>query len=98
MCAEQMAQRVLARHCEVIGGAHTMYPLFSRVLADEAHHVQLCKDVLRQLVAPAEAASLAALLHKTRAIDARFGVTSALVMYATGWFYWLRSLAPGALG
>jgi len=96
MCAEQMAMRVLARHCEVIGDGHAMYSLFSRVLTDEARHVQLCRNVLLRLVAPAEARQLAALLREIRAIDAGFGVTGALIMYAVGWFYWLRSGAPGS--
>ncbi|WP_196493903.1 hypothetical protein [Burkholderia stagnalis] len=93
LCAEQMAMRVLARHCGVIGARHPMYPLLSRVLTDEVRHVRLCTETLRRLVAPSEAVRLAALLDEIRAVDAGFGVTGALAMYAAGWFHALR---PGA--
>jgi len=93
LCAEQMAMRVLARHCATIGDAHPLYPLLARVLADETRHVRLCSDTLRRLVAPSEAAHLAALLDEIRAIDAGFGVTGALAMYAAGW---IQSLRPRA--
>lgn len=92
LCAEQMAMRVLARHCDVIGANHPMYPLLSRVLADETRHVRLCVDTLRRLVAPSETAALAALLAEIRAIDAGFGITGALAMYVAGW---VHSLRPG---
>ncbi|HHL4077619.1 hypothetical protein [Burkholderia sola] len=93
LCAEQMATRVLMRHCATIGEAHPLYPLLSRVLADETRHVRLCADTLRRLVEPSEAASLAALLDEIRAIEAGFGVTGALAMVAAGW---LQSLRPRA--
>ena len=93
LCAEQMAMRVLARHCETIGDAHPLYPLLARVLADETRHVRLCSDTLRRLVEPSEAASLAALLGEIRAIEAGFGVTGALAMYVAGW---AQSLRPRA--
>ncbi|MDF3081934.1 ferritin family protein [Burkholderia sola] len=93
LCAEQMAMRVLARHCATIGDAHPLYPLLSRVLADETRHVRLCADTLRRLVEPSEAASLAALLDEIRAIEAGFGVTGALAMVVAGW---LQSLRPRA--
>ncbi|MGY4726305.1 hypothetical protein [Burkholderia pyrrocinia] len=93
LCAEQMAMRVLARHCATIGDAHPLYSLLARVLADETRHVRLCSDTLRRLVAPSEAAHLAALLNEIRAIDAGFGVTGALAMYAAGW---IQSLRPRA--
>lgn len=93
LCAEQMAMRVLARHCATIGEAHPLYPLLARVLADETRHVRLCSDTLRRLVAPSEAAQLAALLDEIRAIEAGFGVTGALAMYAAGWFQSLRPRA-----
>lgn len=85
--------RVLARHCATIGDAHPLYPLLSRVLADETRHVRLCSDTLRRLVAPSEAAHLAVLLDEIRAIEAGFGVTGALAMVAAGW---LQSLRPRA--
>jgi len=90
LCAEQMALRVLERHCAVIGARHPMHPLLSRVLGDEVQHVRLCGKVLRQLVAPDETAQLAALLREARAIDASFGVTGALAMYLAAWFHALR--------
>ncbi|MGT0191952.1 hypothetical protein ACJ51O_03870 [Burkholderia pyrrocinia] len=93
LCAEQMAMRVLARHCATIGDAHPLYPLLARVLADETRHVRLCSATLRRLVAPSEAAHLAALLDEIRAIEAGFGVTGALAMYAAGW---IQSLRPRA--
>ncbi|VWB61849.1 hypothetical protein BLA6993_02876 [Burkholderia lata] len=93
LCAEQMAMRVLARHCETIGDAHPLYPLLARVLADETRHVRLCSDTLRRLVAPSEAVHLAALLDEIRAIEAGFGVTGALAMVAAGWFQSLRPRA-----
>ncbi|WP_321791080.1 hypothetical protein [Burkholderia pyrrocinia] len=93
LCAEQMAMRVLARHCATIGDTHPLYPLLARVLADETRHVRLCADTLRRLVAPSEAMPLAALLDEIRAIEAGFGVTGALAMYAAGW---IQSLRPRA--
>jgi hypothetical protein len=91
LCAEQMAMRVLARHCATIEKTHAMHPLLAGVLADEARHVRLCEDSLQRLVAPSETTQLAALLREIRAIDASFGVTGALAMYAMGW---LQSLRP----
>ncbi|WGY69099.1 hypothetical protein KEC55_03655 [Burkholderia cepacia] len=93
LCAEQMAMRVLARHCATIGDTHPLHPLLARVLADETRHVRLCSDTLRRLVEPSEAARLAALLREIRAIEAGFGVTGALAMYAAGW---VQSLRPRA--
>lgn len=85
LCAEQMAERVLRRHCAVIGTEHEMYPLLARVLADEKAHVRLCENTLRRIVAPDEAAHLARLLKDIRRVDASFGVTGALAMYVAGW-------------
>ncbi|WP_396329870.1 hypothetical protein [Burkholderia anthina] len=93
LCAEQMAMRVLARHCATLGEAHALHPLFARVLADEARHVRLCADTLRRIVAPSEIVHLAALLDEIRTIEAGFGVTGALAMYAAGW---IQSWRPGA--
>lgn len=92
LCAEQMAERVLRRHCEVIGTAHAMYPLLSGVLEDERRHVRLCSRTLQHVVAPHEQARLARLLAEIRAIEAGFGVTGALAMYAAGW---MHSLSGG---
>lgn len=91
LCAEQMALRVLARHCAVIGRRHPMYSLLSRVLTDEARHVRLCVDTLKRLVSAEEAARLAALLTEIRGIEAGFGVTGAVAMWAVGWWHTLRA-------
>ncbi|UZE32597.1 diiron oxygenase [Pseudomonas sp. B21-059] len=85
LCAEQMAQRVLSRHCAVIGTGHELYPLLSRVLTDEKAHVRLCENTLRRIVAPHEFVHLDLLLKDIRAVDVSFGVTGALAMYVAGW-------------
>lgn len=90
LCAEQMAMRVLARHCATLDKHHAMHALLASVLADEARHVRLCEDSLQRLVAPSEAKPLAALLAEVRAVDASFGVSGALAMYAIAWFQSLR--------
>lgn len=87
LCAEQMATRVLRRHCETIGTQHALYPLISSVLADEHRHVRLCALTLQRMVEPTEAARLSALLEEVRAVDAGFGVSGALWMYAAGLFH-----------
>jgi len=84
MCAEQMAARILQRHCETIGPAHAMHALFSRILADENRHVRLCAHTLQRLVAPHEMARLASLLAEVRKIAAAFGVSGALALYVAG--------------
>ena len=94
LCAEQMAMRVLARHCATIRKGHSMHALLASVLADEARHVRLCEDSLQRLVTPSEADHLATLLREIRAIDASFGVSGALAMYAIAWLQSLRP-APG---
>ena len=85
LCAEQMAERVLTRHCAVLDAGHGLYPLLARVLADEKAHVRLCQNTLRRIVAPHEAGHLARLLKDIRRVDASFGVTGALAMYGAGW-------------
>ncbi|WP_409300354.1 hypothetical protein [Pseudomonas sp. KCJK8993] len=85
LCAEQMAQRVLSRHCAVIGAEHGLYPLLSQVLADEKAHVRLCQGTLQRIVAPHETVHLARLLKDIRRVDASFGVTGALAMCLAGW-------------
>lgn len=92
LCEEQMAVRVLTRHDAVIGVNHPLSPLISRVLADETRHVQFCMMMLQRLVVPPETPTLTALLAKVRAIDAGFGITGALAMYAAGLCY---RLCPG---
>ncbi|WP_409286180.1 hypothetical protein [Pseudomonas protegens] len=85
LCAEQMAERVLRRHCAVLDPGHRLYPLLARVLADEQAHVRLCQNTLRRIVAPGETGRLAALLKDIRAVDASFGVSGALAMLGAGW-------------
>ena len=92
LCAEQMAMRVLQRHCAVLDAQNAMAPLLSRVLADETRHVALCQESLRQLATPEEAPALAELLHEIRRIDASFGVTSAAAMYLASCWYRLRAV------
>jgi len=91
LCAEQMALRIMGRHCATIGPQHALYPLFARVLGDEERHVRLCAHTLQRLVAPHEAAQLARLLAEIRSIDAAFGISGAVAMYAAGVLY--RGLA-----
>ncbi|MDC8757090.1 hypothetical protein [Janthinobacterium fluminis] len=84
LCAEQMATRVLQRHCELIGPHHPLHPLLSGVLADEDRHVRLCSHTLARLVAPQEQPALAALLREIRGIDRAYGVSGAIGMYLAG--------------
>ena len=95
LCAEQMAERVLGRHCAVIGAEHRLYPLLSRVLADEKTHVRLCEQTLRRIVNPHETAHLAKLLGEIRRVESGFGVSGAVAMYVAGW---LIGGPPGAAG
>lgn len=85
LCAEQMAERVLGRHCAVIGVEHSMYPLLSSVLADEKAHVRMCKTTLRRIVTVDELPQLERLLKEIRRVDSSFGITGALVMYLASW-------------
>ena len=91
LCAEQMAQRVLARHCSAIGPAHALHPLLARVLADEARHVQLCQATLQRLVSPQELPALQALLSEVRRIDRRWGISGAIGMHLVGQYHRLTS-------
>lgn len=84
LCAEQMATRVLQRHCAVIGPLHPLCGLLSEVLGDEARHVRLCRHTLEMLVEPHEYEALNALLQDIRAIDRSIGVTGAIGMYFAG--------------
>jgi hypothetical protein len=98
LCAEQMAQRVLTRHREVIGPMHPLYPLLSDVLSDEERHVRLCAHALRRLVRPEERAALAALMQKVRAMDRAWGITGAISMWALGLICRVRAWRPHASG
>jgi hypothetical protein len=87
LCAEQMATRVLQRHCAVLrqqAGPHPLLPLLAGVLADEARHVRLCAHTLARLVAPAEQAALDRLLAEVRRVDRAWGVTGALGLLLAG--------------
>lgn len=91
LCAEQMASRVLQRHCDVLAPQHPLRPLLSGVLSDEERHVRQCGRALATLAAPSEHAALQQLLGEIRAIDRAWGVTGALALWLAGAF--LR-LAP----
>lgn len=84
LCAEQMAMRILRRHCDTIGAQHALHPLFFRVLGDEERHVRLCAHTLQRLVAPHETAQLACLLAEIRSVDAAFGISGAVAMHGAG--------------
>lgn len=84
LCAEQMAVRILQRHCEAIGAGHALYPLFSQVLADERRHVRLCAHTLHRLVAPAEMPCLERVLAEVRKIETGFALSGAVALYAAG--------------
>jgi len=93
LSAEQMASRILARHCALIGPAHALHPLLARVQADEERHVRLCSRTLQRCcVAPQERARLARLMDEVRAVERGFGVTGALGMALAGLA--LRLAAP----
>jgi hypothetical protein len=88
LCAEQMACRVLERHCSLLGPGHPMYPLLAGVLADEQRHVRLCSQTLLRLIPPHERGLMSAMLSQARKLDRAFGITGALAMYCAS--RWLR--------
>lgn len=88
LCAEQMAERVLSRHCAVLAADHPLQPLLGRVLHDERKHVRLCMRTLSLSVSEAEMPRLQRMLAEARAVDRSFGVSGALGMYLAG--IWLR--------
>ncbi|MBC9250255.1 hypothetical protein A9179_08210 [Pseudomonas alcaligenes] len=90
LCAEQMAERVLARHCAVIAADHPLRPLLAGVLNDERKHVRLCQRTLNRIVRPEEQAQLQRLLAEARAVDRAWGVSGALAMYLAGCVLRLR--------
>lgn len=93
LSAEQMASRILQRHCALIGPAHALHPLLSRVLADEDRHIRLCSHTLQRCVAPHEQARLAQLMREVRDTERGFGITGAAGMWFAGLALRLR---PGA--
>jgi hypothetical protein len=93
LSAEQMASRILQRHCALIGPQHALHPLLTRVLADEDRHIRLCSHTLQRCVAPHEAARLAQLMREVRDTERGFGITGALGMFAAGLALRLR---PGS--
>lgn len=84
LCAEQMAERVLTRHCAVLAAEHPLYPLLVSVLGDERKHVRLCQRTLNRIVRPEEQSQLQRMLAEVRAVDRAWGVSGALVMYLAG--------------
>lgn len=84
LCAEQMAERVLSRHCAVLPAEHPLQGLLGRVLADERKHVRMCVRTLGLSVAAHEQPHLQQLLAEARAVDRAWGVTGALGMYLAG--------------
>ena len=94
LCAEQMAMRVLQRHCAVIGPTHPMYPMLQRIENDERRHVRLCMGTLTRLVGVAEQPALAALLRDVRTVERSFGVSGALGLYVAGLTLRLRGRRP----
>lgn len=84
LAAEQMASRILQRHCALIGARHALHPLLTRVLADEDRHIRLCSHTLQRCVAPHEEARLAQLMREVRDTERGFGITGALGMYLAG--------------
>ncbi|WP_454905398.1 hypothetical protein [Variovorax gossypii] len=93
LSAEQMASRILQRHCALIGQQHALHPLLSRVLADEDRHIRLCSHTLQRCVAPHEQARLAQLMREVRDTERGFGITGAAGMWLAGVALRLR---PGA--
>lgn len=93
LSAEQMASRILERHCALIGPQHALHALLSRVKADEERHVRLCSRTLQRCVAPREQARLAQLMREVRDVERGFGITGAVGMYLAGLALRLR---PGA--
>ena len=93
LCAEQMACRVLQRHCEVLDTRNPLYPLLTRVLGDEQRHVRLCRATLMRLTAPDEGATLARLMAELRRVEWSFAVTAALGMYVAA--LGIRLFRPG---
>lgn len=82
LCAEQMAMRVLERHCRAIAPQHPLQALLSRVWADETQHVETCAEVLQKLVQPEESAALRTLLAEIRRVDRAWGFATAVGLYA----------------
>jgi hypothetical protein len=93
LSAEQMASRILQRHCALIGPQHVLHPLLTRVLADEDRHIRLCSHTLQRCVAPHEEARLIQLMREVRDTERGFGITGALGMFAAGLALRLR---PGS--
>ena len=88
LCTEQMAARVLERHCTLLLPSHPLHPLLTRVLADEQRHVRLCSHALTRLVPGHEQVLMTAMMLEVRRVERSFGITGAVGMYAAG--LWLR--------
>lgn len=85
LCAEQMAMRVLQRHCQTIGPNHPMHALLQRICQDEESHVYFCAHTLLDLTTEQEYPQLQQLLREIRAIDRSWGIATALAQYAIAW-------------
>ena len=92
LCAEQMAMRVLARHCATIGDAHPLYPLLARARRRDA----ACPALLGH-AAPSGCAVRGSASRRVAERDprdrGRFRRDGALAMVAAGWFQSLRPRA-----
>ena len=99
LCAEQMAVRVLERHCSVIGTSHLLHGLLTGVLDDESKHVRFCAHTLTRIVPESELPHLRTLLKEIRKIERGFGVSGAIAMYLVGLLYsWRHRVAKLAHG
>lgn len=82
MCAEQMAMRILERHCRAIAPQHPLYALLSRVWSEETQHVNTFAEVLNKLVRPEEQADFCAMLAEIRRVERAWSLTTAAGLYA----------------
>lgn len=92
LCAEQMAERVLSRHCAVLPAEHPLQGLLGRVLDDERKHVRMCMRTLGLSVAEHELPRLQQMLAEARAVDRAWGVSGALGLYLAGVALRLRAV------
>lgn len=92
LCAEQMALRVLNRHCQLIGPSHDFYPLLDRIRQDEIQHVEYCARALESLVSDEEIPALLTLLQQIRRIDQSWGLTTMAGLLLVGIGFSIRRL------
>lgn len=84
LCAEQMALRVLDRHCTLIGPAHSFYPLLDRIRQDEIRHVEFCARAIEALVSPSEVPALLRLVQQIRQVEQSWGLTTMAGLWFVG--------------